>query len=216
MAVQELFAAMDASVALPKEAVVEAKKRAELLFNELQAFAATLVPIPPNQEEEDQCMEDASGGRVTRRRIAMKSCGLSDSAKCNRRGMPPARLYEGPHRDVFASAHNASHRARLCINSESSRILEHRMQYLFRSCRLVQAVFLANDAPQFSDAERDPVQKLSLNFACANVVTAGSAVDCKGASASPGLPVSGRMAAGNRLSREWNPCDWNPGGKSVP
>ena len=78
---------MDASAALHKEGVVEAKKKAELLFNELQATSATFVPIPPNQDVEDQCMEDANGGRVTRRRIAIESGGLSDSAKYNSGGV---------------------------------------------------------------------------------------------------------------------------------
>ena len=124
------------------------QKEAELLFSELQTFAATFVPIPPNQEEADECMEDASGGRVTAHRIAMKSCGFSDSTKFNSGGatahgaMSPARLCEGPHRTLFASAHNALHG--FCIISESLRVLEHRMQNLFpvlqgdSSCLLCQ------------------------------------------------------------------------------
>ena len=94
----------------------------------------------------------------------------------------------------MSSAHSALHKARLCIGAESSSVLEHRMHNLFRSDRLVRAVSFANDAPQFSDTERDPAQKLSLGSVTANVVTAGSTIDCKGASVSLGLAVSGRMA----------------------
>ena len=76
------------------------------------------------------------------------------------------------------------------------------MHNLFQSCRLVQAVSFANGDPQFSDAERGPVQKQSLSFATANVVTAGSTVDCKGVSVSLGLAVSGRMAKLERVFHE--------------
>ena len=74
---------MDSSAALPQEGAAEANKRAELLFNELHVMAATLVPIPSYLEAEDQSMDDENGGRATRRRIFMKSGGLSDSANFN-------------------------------------------------------------------------------------------------------------------------------------
>ena len=69
--------------ALPCQRKVLSKPRK----GQLQATAATYVPLPPNQEEEDQCMEDRSGGRATSRRIAIKSGGLSDAAKHNGGGV---------------------------------------------------------------------------------------------------------------------------------
>ena len=45
------------------------------------------------------------------------------------------------------------------------------------------------------------MQKRSLSFATANVLTAGTTVDCKGASVSLGLAVSGRMA---KLERDFH------------
>ena len=84
-----------------------------------------------------------------------------------RRGMFPARFYEGPRR---TSGFLCSH----CIA---------------QSTALYQFSF-ANDAPQFPDAERDPVQRLSLSFATAIVVTAGSTF------------VSGRMAKLERVFHE--------------
>ena len=58
-----------------------------------------------------------------------------------------------------------------------------------QSTALYQFSF-ANDSPQFPDAERDPVQRLSLSFATAVVVTAGSTF------------VSGRMAKLERVFHE--------------
>ena len=73
---------------------------------------------------------------------------------------------------------------------------------LCRSCGLVKAVSFANDAPQFSDVQRDPVQKLSLSSAAA------MSIACQCFSWLGCLWSYGQ--AGKSLSRERNPCDRNP------
>ena len=80
-------------------------------------------------------------------------------------------------------------------NLSSTRSLAHRMHDLFRSNRLVQAVSCTGE-------EQDNGSKLSLSFAIANVVTAGSTVDSKGASTSPGLAITRRVAELERVFRE--------------
>ena len=101
-------------------------------------IAATLVPIPPNQEEEDQRMEDAwTCDQAQNCHEVWWFVRLSKVQQWwwgRRREISQARLYEGPDRTLVASARNALHKARLHINSESSRILEHLMHNLFRSC----------------------------------------------------------------------------------
>ena len=80
-------------------------------------------------------------------------------------------------------------------NLSSTRSRAHRMHDLFRSNRLVQAVSCTGE-------EQDNGSKLSLSFAIANVVTAGSTVDSKGATTSPGLAITRRMAELERGFRE--------------
>ena len=137
---------------------------------------------------------------MTTHRIAMKSGGLSDPTKYNSGGVTA-------HEQCLQHG-CARVRTELCLPPltmpcsafESLRVLEHRMHNLFLSCRLIQAVSFANDAPHF--AERDPVQMLSPSFVTANAVAAGSTVDCKGASVSPSLAVSGRMSKLKRVFHE--------------
>ena len=97
--------------------------------------------------------------------VATKSGGLSDSAKQNN-GWVTA--------DEVCFQHGFMRvRAELLVFLCSQCIAQNTALYQFS---------LANDAPQFPDAERDPVQRLNLSFATAIVVTAGSTF------------VSGRMA----------------------